>query len=105
MMHKEGKIRNFWKVFPCPFILLALLANPCISAEDPTNFPIKPITMIIHFPAGGTTDLAGRKLAELASKILGQPIVAENRLGGAGVIGTTSIAKAEPNGYTIGTVT
>jgi tripartite-type tricarboxylate transporter receptor subunit TctC len=59
--------------------------------------------MIIQFGPGGNTDLSARKLAELASKILGQPIVVDNKPGGGGVIGAAAVAKAAPDGYTIGT--
>jgi tripartite-type tricarboxylate transporter receptor subunit TctC len=75
------------------------------AAEDPGKFPSKPITLIINFAPGSVTDLTGRKLADLAGKVLGQPIVAENKLGGAGVMGLASVAKAAPDGYTLGTVT
>ena len=84
---------------------LFMCVNLCIAAEDPANFPTKPITLIVQWPAGGTTDLPARKLAELAGKILGQPIVVEDKVGGAGIIGTNAIAKADPDGYTIGTLT
>lgn len=94
-----------WKFFPSVIILLFISVNSSMGAEDPAKFPSKPITMIIQWAAGGTTDLSGRKLAELAGKILGQPIVVENKIGGAGVIGINAVAKASPDGYTIGTMT
>jgi tripartite-type tricarboxylate transporter receptor subunit TctC len=81
------------------------LAIPCFAAEDPAKFPSKPINLIIQWAAGGTTDLTGRKLAELAGKILGQPIVVENKTGGAGVIAATALKNAAPDGYTLGTAT
>jgi tripartite-type tricarboxylate transporter receptor subunit TctC len=60
--------------------------------------------MIIHANAGSATDLTGRKLGDLAGKILGQPFVPENKPGGGGIIAMNAIAKASPDGYTIGTV-
>lgn len=94
---------NRWEIFVYMAIVLSTLSTPAMSAEDPAKFPSKPITMIIHFAVGGSTDLTGRKLADTAGKILGQPIVAESKVGGAGVIGLNGVAKANPDGYTIGT--
>jgi len=84
------------------FVLLFLGSiSICGGAEDPAKFPSKPIRMIIPYAPGGTSDLVGRKLCELASKTLGQPMVAENKAGGAGVIGSTAVAKSDPDGYSL----
>jgi len=83
-------------------ILFSLSVQPCFGAEDPTQFPSKPITMIVPWTAGGVVDLSGRELAGLAGKVLGQPVVVENKPGGGAVIGTNATAKANPDGYTIG---
>lgn len=65
-------------------------------------YPSKPITLIVPWPAGGSTDRHHRTLAEIASKHLGQPIVIENRPGGGGTLGPSQIAQtAKPDGYTI----
>lgn len=82
-----------------------LLLAGAVHAEDPARFPEKPITMIVPWAPGGTADLSGRKLSELAAKILGQPVVVENKAGGAGVIGINAVAKAAPDGYTLGIMT
>src|SRR5262249_41573017 len=66
------------------------------------SFPSRPITLICPWPAGGGTDLHLRKLGELASKHLGQPVIIENRPGGTGMNGPVTLAKtAKPAGYTI----
>jgi len=73
-------------------------ACPAVAQE----FPSKPITLIVPFPAGGPTDLALRALAEAASKHLGQPILVDNKAGGAGTVGpATMAATAKADGYTI----
>ena len=58
--------------------------------------------MIVPFAAGGSTDVIGRVVAEGLRQVLGQPVVVENRAGAGGSLGTAAIAKAPPDGYTIG---
>jgi tripartite-type tricarboxylate transporter receptor subunit TctC len=66
------------------------------------EYPARPITLIVPFPAGGPTDLALRALGEAASKHLGQPVIIENKSGGAGTVGpATMAATGKPDGYTI----
>ena len=79
---------------------LAMLATAfAASAQD---FPTRPITLIIPWPAGGPTDVSVRAMAEAAAKHLGQPIIVENKSGGAGTVGpATMAASAKPDGYTI----
>jgi tripartite-type tricarboxylate transporter receptor subunit TctC len=78
-------------------VVLAL--PPHALAQD---FPTRPITLIVPFPAGGPTDLAMRALGEAASKHLGQPVIIENKSGGAGTVGpATMAATGKPDGYTI----
>ena len=67
-------------------------------AED---YPARPITMIVPFPAGGATDTLGRFLAEKMRAILGQPIVIENVGGAAGSLGVTRAVRAAADGYTL----
>ena len=77
-----------------------LLSGPAIAAE----FPTKPITLIVPYPAGGSTDVVIRPLAEAAGKILGQPMLVENKGGGGGAVGTGSIIGKEPDGYLLSVV-
>ena len=66
------------------------------------EYPTKPITLIVPWPAGGSTDISMRAIAESASKILGQPIAIDNKAGGGGTVGpATMAAAAKPDGYTI----
>jgi len=66
------------------------------------EFPSKPITVIVPFPAGGSTDITLRAIAEVASKHLGQPVLIDNKAGGSGTVGpATMAASGRPDGYTI----
>ena len=78
--------------------MLALVAPA--TAQD--AYPSRPITMIVPFAPGGSTDAIGRIVAEGLRQALGQVVVVENRAGAGGSIGTAAIAQAEPDGYTIG---
>src|SRR5881394_3480390 len=83
--------------------LLALLALCCSSAW--AQYPSKPVTLIIPFPPGGSTDIIGRIAADGLQKELGQPLVVDNRGGAGGAIGAKAIADAAPDGYTLGIAT
>ena len=68
---------------------------------DADDYPTRPITLIVPFPPGGSTTVMARNVADKMSATLGQPVVVENRGGAGGTIGTRSVAKAAPDGYTI----
>ena len=86
-------------------LLFTTQGIPCWGAEDPARFPSRPISFIIPWEPGGTADLSGRRVADLASKVLGQPVVVENKMGGSGITGVSSVLGATPDGYTIGLTT
>jgi tripartite-type tricarboxylate transporter receptor subunit TctC len=79
----------------------ALAALALASSAAAQGFPAKPVTLIVPWPPGGSTDLCMRALAEAASKHLGQPIVVENRPGAAGSLGAAALVNARPDGYTL----
>ena len=71
-------------------------------AAHAQSFPNKPVTLIVPWPAGGSTDIYFRKLGEVTARHLGQPLVIENKPGGSGMNGPATMAKtARPDGYTI----
>jgi tripartite-type tricarboxylate transporter receptor subunit TctC len=88
-------------------ISLALVAATLVAtaAQAQTAWPSKPIRLIAPFPPASTADVIGRVLGQKMSQRLGQPIVVDNRVGASGNIGADAIAKAAPDGYTIGIVT
>jgi tripartite-type tricarboxylate transporter receptor subunit TctC len=68
-------------------------------AQD--KWPTRALTMVVPFPPGGVADTVGRPVAEALSRILGQPVVVENRAGAGGGVGMAHVAKAKPDGYTV----
>lgn len=78
-------------------LVLAAFAA-CAAAQD---YPARPIRLIVPFPAGSTPDIVGRALGQKLAEAWGQPIVAENKTGAGGNIGTAEAAKAAPDGYTL----
>lgn len=83
-------------------LLLAALATPALAQAQSDWRPDRPIRAVVPFAPGGATDVVARAYSETVASILGQPLVIENRAGGAaGVIGTEVVAKSAPDGYTI----
>jgi tripartite-type tricarboxylate transporter receptor subunit TctC len=83
------------------FLIAALLLGTSLVSYVQSEYPNKPIRLIIGFPAGGSTDIVGRIVAQKLGERLGQTIVVENRGGAGGTIGTDAAAKAAPDGYTL----
>jgi tripartite-type tricarboxylate transporter receptor subunit TctC len=82
------------------FGLIALFIYCFVSAfpAGARDYPTKSITLVIPYPAGGSTDLTGRALANAAKKHLGQPIIVENKSGGGGTVGPSLVMPNPPEG-------
>jgi len=72
-----------------------------LSAGAASNWPERPISLVVPYPAGGTTDIVGRQLARLMQDELGQTVVVENKAGAATAIGTSYVARSNNDGYTL----
>ncbi|MDO9404183.1 MAG: tripartite tricarboxylate transporter substrate binding protein [Polaromonas sp.] len=86
--------------------LISVGAAPGVGAQQPAStFPNKPIRFIVPYPPGGGTDIVARLVAGKMSAALGQPVLVDNKPGASTIIGTEMLAKAAPDGYTLGMVT
>lgn len=85
-------------------LLSALLSLPlafAASAASAGDYPTRPITLIVPFPAGNVSDTLARMVAEEMAKSMKQPVIVENRVGGSGAVGLSAAARAAPDGYTL----
>jgi len=73
-----------------------------VPAAAQTDYPSKPITMVVPFPAGGRTDLVGRIVAQELTKQIGKPVAVVNKPGASSVLGAREVADSSPDGYTLG---
>jgi tripartite-type tricarboxylate transporter receptor subunit TctC len=82
-------------------VAVAFLLAFSLSAAQAQSYPNHPITMIVPFPPGGIADITGRPFAAVMSRLLGQPVVVENKTGAGGAVGHAYVARAKPDGYTV----
>jgi tripartite-type tricarboxylate transporter receptor subunit TctC len=82
-------------------LLVMIVALAAASAGFAQSFPTRPVTLICPWPAGGASDVVLRAMAESAGRVLGQPVVVENRPGASGTLGAVAMMNARPDGYTV----
>lgn len=92
---------DFRKLALVGTLALTALVPFSAGAQDAANWPNRPVTMVIPYPPGGTSDVVGRILAQRLREELGQTFIAENKAGAATAIGATAVARAPKDGYTV----
>jgi tripartite-type tricarboxylate transporter receptor subunit TctC len=80
---------------------LAMVSAPATAQESPNHYPNRQVTLVVPYAAGGGLDVFARQLAQRLSDRLGKPVVVENRTGAGTAIGSTYVARAAPDGYTL----
>jgi tripartite-type tricarboxylate transporter receptor subunit TctC len=86
-------------------VALLMVAGTAVAQTGDAGWPDRPIRLVVPFPAGSSTDIVARIIAQKLGPRLGQQVVIENRAGASGNIGADTVAKAAPDGYTIGIAT
>lgn len=85
-----------------PLLLAALLTGPAVAQPAPSDYPNKPIRIVVTFPPGGSTDAVIRMLVPRFNDKLGQAVIVDNRPGAGGNVGLSLVAKSPGDGYTLG---
>jgi len=95
-----------FSAFPTALRMVSALATVALtfgltSSVAAAEFPTKPITLVVPFPAGGPTDTSARLFSKVMADKLGQPVIVENRAGAGGSVGTTAVTRDKADGYTL----
>ena len=92
-------MRNMGRVWASALVFSATLGAPALAPAQ-TDWPAKPVRIVVPFAPGGTTDITARVVGEQLNQVFKQPFVIENKAGAGGNVGATEVAKAAPDGYT-----
>lgn len=96
-----GMVNAFNSIAPWHALVVSMLVAGVGASHATTDYPSKPIRIIVPYQAGGSTDIVARVIGEALAKRMGQPVLVENRSGAGGIIGTDHVAKSAPDGYTL----
>lgn len=101
-MKKIDCTRRVFGLYGVALSAFIFSASGSMAQDAASSYPNKPITLIVPYAAGGSSDVRARQIGQKISEYLGQTVIVDNKSGGGGNIGTNIIAKAAPDGYTIG---
>src|SRR5262245_52259680 len=94
-------MRLFSQLRLATFLWLALSLYLWSASSRAQEWPSRPITIVVAFPPGGISDNLSRTIAQHLTDVLGKPVIVENKAGSGGTVASMSVAKAQPDGYTL----
>ncbi|MBS0413305.1 MAG: tripartite tricarboxylate transporter substrate binding protein [Proteobacteria bacterium] len=100
-MNRTPKIHRRVLVTACALAVSSPFLALGSTAHAQAAYPTKPVKLVVGFPPGGSNDIVARIISVPLGEVLGQPVIVENKPGASGVLGSTFVSKAEPDGYTL----